>query len=338
MSTRNLSKEQEYLLYLLPQLDDCKIREIMSVVRTKNRSEKKSVISSALDSTPYNEIMSMVGCQGAKECISAIIAAHRMNQIVSQRKNLTSNPHYHIVFSGNPGCNKTTLARLYAKVLHLEGIVKKDCYAELTRGDLCGRYQGETSQKVIKVFNKYAGGVIFIDEAYSLDDTGGDVTTYGEEAIDQIIVELENRADTVVIFAGYPEKMEQFLESNPGLRSRIPYRVDFKDYTAVELVQISQRIAKDNGFTISDLATDKLQHVFEVARNAKGFGNGRFCRNIVEKAIQQKSLNLGVMKSQSLDEFYDHAKFSDETLFTLDEDCFELPKMSEEHPVRKIGF
>lgn len=338
MSTRNLSKEQEYLLYLLPQLDDCKIREIMSIVRTKSISEKKGFFSSALESSPYNEIMSMIGCQEAKECISAIIASHRMNKIVSQRKNLTSNPHYHIVFTGNPGCNKTTLARLYAKVLQIEGIVKRDSYAELTRGDLCGRYQGETSQKVIKVFNKYAGGVIFIDEAYSLDDAGGDVTTYGEEAINQIIVELENRADTVVIFAGYPEKMEQFLESNPGLRSRIPYRVDFKDYTAVELVQISQKIAKDNGFSISALATDKLLHMFEVARNAKGFGNGRYCRNMVEKAIRQKSLNLGIMKSKSLDDYFDQTKFSDEMIFTLDEECFTFPKLPEDHHVRKIGF
>lgn len=340
MNNHSLSKEQEYLLYLLPQLDSYKVQEIMSIVRRENRLASNSSNGLALDSDPYKEIMSMVGCQEAKDCISGMIAAHRMNTIVSRRKHIVSKPHYHIVFSGNAGCNKTTLAKLYAKVLYIEGIVKKDHCAELTRGDLCGRYQGETSQKVMKVFNKNAGGVIFIDEAYSLDESGGDVSTYGEEAINQIIVELENRPDTVVIFAGYPDEMESFLASNPGLRSRIPYRVDFNDYTADELLLISKKIAKDNGFAISNSATDKLLHVFEVARTTKGFGNGRYCRNLVEKAIQQKSMNLGIINALSLDDYYDQSKFSDEMIFTLDEDCFDLPEMSDIHSVkaRRIGF
>ena len=174
--------------------------------------------------------------------------------------------------------------------------------------------------------------------AYPADMAVAERDSFGAEAIDEIIVGLENDPGTVVIFAGYPEKMEQFLDANPGLRSRIPYRVRFCDYTADELLEISGKIAADNGFTITADAGEKLLGIFEKERQVRDFGNGRFCRSLVESAIRRKSVRLGVMDADDLSAYLDPARYSDEELFSLDGNCFTYSAAGEDRAARRIGF
>ena len=282
----------------------------------------------------YRQLMNMTGCAEAKEQLTAMLAAHRMSHIAESRSRTVKQPYFHAVFTGNPGCAKTTCARLYARALAQEGITKHDRFAELTRASLCGKYQGHTAQMVKEVFKQNKGGTIFIDEAYSLASDERD--SFGAEAIDEIIVGLENDPGTVVIFAGYPEKMEQFLDANPGLRSRI--RVRFCDYTADELLEISGKIAADSGFTITADAGEKLLGIFEKERQVRDFGNGRFCRSLVESAIRRKSVRLGVMDADDLSAYLDPARYSDEELFSLDGNCFTYSAAGEDRAARRIGF
>jgi len=152
-----------------------------------------------------------------------------------------------------------------------------------------------------------------------------------------MIVCLENMPETVVIFAGYPQEMDRFLDANPGLRSRIPFSVDFEDYTTEELLQITMQISEQKGFHISAEAVRKLETIFSVVREEKGFGNGRFCRNLVEEAIRKKGIKLGVMDDE-IDSFINPEVYSDEALFLLDEDCFENRWEKPVVQPRRMGF
>ena len=206
--SQELTKSQKQLLYLLPVLNDRQVAGMLSTLKKPARRAEKN--------DAYRQLMNMTGCAEAKEQLTAMLAAHRMSHIAESRSHTVKQPYFHAVFTGNPGCAKTTCARLYARALAQEGITKHDRFAELTRASLCGKYQGHTAQMVKEVFKQNKGGTIFINEAYSLASDERD--SFGAEAIDEIIVGLENDPGTVVIFAGYPEKMEQFLDANPGLR------------------------------------------------------------------------------------------------------------------------
>ena len=154
-----------------------------------------------------------------------------------------------------------------------------------------GRYVGWTAPLIQEKFKQAEGGVLFIDEAYSLvDDRNG---SYGDEAINTIVQEMENhRDDVVVIFAGYQDKMEGFLDKNPGLRSRIAFHVPFEDYNAEELCEIAELFVKKNGMCFADGAVDKLRGLFAEARKEKNFGNGRYVRNVVEQAKMAQASRL----------------------------------------------
>lgn len=336
---KELTQKQKYLEYLLPELNDSQVDKMISVVRSTPKSKALAETKFKCDSDPYAELMGMIGCDNAKKQLTAMIADYRMRKIVAARGRAPSQSYYHAVFLGNPGCAKTTFARLYAKNLAKEGITKNNRFVEVSRAGLVGQYVGSTAAKVHDVFNRAKGGVLFIDEAYALcDGDYGSHNNYGEEAINEIIVCLENDPETVVIFAGYPERMEQFLSENPGLRSRIPYKVVFNDYTTDELIEISKVIARDKGFELSASAVEKLATVYDVAKQNKDFGNGRYVRNVIEAAIRTKGINLGVMTSQDLDAYGDSSTYSDEMLFSLDESCIgNEPVIA--MPVRKtIGF
>lgn len=160
-------------------------------------------------------------------------------------------PAMHMVFTGNPGTAKTTVARLFARIMRENGLLSRGHLVEVGRGDLVGKYVGWTAQTVQKKFEQAEGGVLFIDEAYALvDDRSG---SYGDEAINTIVQEMENhRDDMVVIFAGYPDRMEEFLQKNPGLRSRIAYHVPFADYSVEELCSIAALTARKKGLHLDD--------------------------------------------------------------------------------------
>lgn len=333
----NLTQKQQYLQHLLPKLNDMQVDKMIAVALEK----KKALIEKGSESEndPYTELMSMIGCKNAKKQLTAMIADYRMRKIAEARGRKHVRAYYHAVFSGNPGCAKTTCARLYAKALANEGITKTARFAELSRSSIVGQYVGATAPKVREIFRQNAGGVILIDEAYALcDGDHNSSNNYGEEAINEIIVCLENFPETVVIFAGYPDRMEEFLASNPGLCSRIPYRVAFEDYTVEELVAISKVIAGEQGYTISSSAAEKLSEIYREARMQKGFGNGRYVRNVIEAAVRVKGINLGVMKNQDMSKFMNCDLYTDDVLFSLDESCFVTER--EPLPVHhhKIGF
>lgn len=200
---------------------------------------------------------------------------------------------------------------------------------ELGRADLVGRYVGWTAPKVKARFNAAKGSVLFIDEAYSLvDDRDG---LYGDEAISTIVQEMENRReDIVVIFAGYPDKMEQFLQKNPGLRSRIAFHVPFRDYDESELWQITKLMAMKMGVSVDDEAQPKLLEMFGRALNSEDFGNGRYVRNLLELARMRQASRLVTM---------DIDLVTDEAVTTLLPEDFEEPALTHEtRKVWKIGF
>ena len=339
MDTQELTDRQSYLRSVLPLLTDGQIDQMVSALQVQTDADMNETDYCDLTQNgPYRELMNMIGCQEAKDTVNSMIAAYKMEKIAESRKRTKSRQHFHCVFSGSPGTAKTTIARMYAKILASVGIIKKDTVAELSRADLIAPYHGQTAIKVKTQMNTYKGGVIFIDEAYALSCLeSASKDSYGEEAITEIILFLEQSPETVVIFAGYPDLMEDFLASNPGLRSRIPYHVTFNDYTSEELVAISKKIAADQGYYITHSAVPVLTAHFDRVKNNTDFGNGRYCRNLVEKAIRNHANSLGVI-TKSLDAFMDPAIYSDEVLFSLDEQCFINSDEDPKEEKHKIGF
>ena len=197
----------------------------------------------------------------------------------------------HMLFTGNPGTAKTTVARLLAQIFAKEGITDAPTFIECGRADLVGQYLGHTAVKVKKAFERAKGGVLFIDEAYSLVD--GYRGHYGDEAINTIVQEMENnRENTVVIFAGYPKPMQRFLDANEGLRSRIGFHLEFPDYDAQDLLAILELMLKERTYILSNGAKAKALEIFKQAAKQSDFGNGRFVRNLLEQMIMQQSLRI----------------------------------------------
>ncbi|MCR5733840.1 MAG: AAA family ATPase [Lachnospiraceae bacterium] len=199
----------------------------------------------------------------------------------------------HMIFTGNPGTGKTTIARIVSRYLKAIGVLSGGQLVEVSRGDLVGRYVGHTAPLVNQVVKSALGGVLFIDEAYSLYRGGED--SFGLEAIDTLVKAIEdNRDDLVVILAGYSKEMEDFLEANSGLKSRFPNIIDFPDYTAEELLAIAHITAKSKGYVIDKDAEKPLLYFFSETQliNAREAGNGRLVRNKIEEAILNQSRRL----------------------------------------------
>lgn len=233
----------------------------------------------------------------------------------------------HMVFTGNPGSAKTTVARLFASIMKENGILSIGDLYEVGRADLVGKYVGWTARIVREKFSAAKGSVLFIDEAYSLSD--GQYNTFGDEAINTIVQEMENnREDIIVIFAGYPEQMQDFLNRNPGLRSRIAFNVNFEDYNPKELYDITKLIAKKKGLVFSPGTEEKIMPIFEHAVKTCDFGNGRFARNIIEKARLKQAQRLIKM---------DIPNVSCEEIKTLLPEDFEVPEIHTPS-INKIGF
>ena len=278
----------------------------------------------------YDELMSLIGIEEAKKMIRGALNFFKAQKLFAEKGMTQKRPSMHMVFTGNPGTAKTTVARLFAQIMKDNGLLSTGRFVEVGRGDLVGKYVGHTAPLVTKQFENASGGVLFIDEAYSLvDDKDG---MFGDEAINTIVQEMENRReDVVVIFAGYPDKMEGFLNKNPGLRSRIAFKIQFADYGVKELVDITKLIADKSGLRFDDNACRKLEKVFEIAVNNPNFGNGRFARNVVEKARMAQAERLCAM---------DYESVTSKVLSTLIDEDIEMPAESEKAKakVNPIGF
>jgi len=272
----------------------------------------------------YDELNKMPGIEEAKKIINRAIKCHKAQKVFKVDDNRFS---MNMVFTGNPGTAKTTVARLFARILRENDCVKTGVFVETGRADLVGKYVGWTAKTIKKKYRKAIGGVLFIDEAYSLlDDRGG---SYGDEAINTIVQEMENhREDVITIFAGYTDRMEEFLERNPGLRSRISFHVPFPDYSTSDLNEIADVISGNMDLTLSEDAKDKLSAAFDIARSEPDFGNGRYVRNVIEKARMNQMARI-------LDMEYESVSKSD--ISTIEACDIEIPKSDKPKEVT-LGF
>ena len=305
-------------------------RKLKSVVYPQYKDievARKEVVKSKPQGSAYDELMEMIGLAEAKQVIKKALNYYKMQKLYEEKGVKCNNPAMHMIFSGNPGTAKTTVARLFARIMRENGLLSRGHLVEVGRGDLVGRYVGWTAQTVQAKFKEAIGGVLFIDEAYSLvDERDG---SYGDEAINTIVQEMENhRADVVVIFAGYPDKMGDFLAKNPGLRSRIAFHVPFADYNCEELCQIADMISRKNGMTIDKGAFDKLEKAFDIAKANEDFGNGRYVRNVFEQAKMNQASRL-------LEK--DFEAITTDEITTITADDIVIPETTKPQK-RRIGF
>ena len=248
------------------------------------------------------EINELVGLAPVKEYVFGLADNLQVQQRRAAAGLKTASLSMHMIFTGNPGTGKTTIARLVARYLKAIGALKGGQLVEVTRADLVGRYTGHTAPLTNSGIESALGGVLFIDEAYSL--YRGEQDSFGLEAIDTLVKGMEDHRDElVVILAGYTREMETFLTANSGLASRFPNRIEFPDYTAVELLQITQVLAKNKGYTLAEACTEPLLGYYArwQAADARTAGNGRLARNTLEKAIFHQSRRLVAEPAAALD-------------------------------------
>ena len=263
----------------------------------------------------YAQLQELIGLGNVKALVDDFIAAHQAARFY-EKKGLTSPViSKHMIFTGSPGTAKTTVARLLGKIMKDNDLLSVGDFIEVTRADLVERYVGWTARNVKKYFTMAKGSILFIDEAYSLLD--GKEKSFGDEAIATIVSEMENaRDDIMVIFAGYPKEMADFIARNPGLKSRINFTLDFKDYTLSEMVEIAKYMTKSKGFELLEEAIQRITKLTVAAMSKSDYGNARFVRNLIDSAIVRHGSRLFKKGFENL---------SDPEIKTLTEEDFPVP-------------
>lgn len=264
----------------------------------ENNQQKEDI----LEEDGLLELQELTGLERIKEDVSDLIKLVKVQQ-KRRSMGLPSVPvSLHLVFSGNPGTGKTTVARIIAKIYKQIGVLSKGQLIEVDRASLVAGYVGQTAIKTMEKIKEAKGGVLFIDEAYSLNKEGND---YGQEAIDTILKAMEDyREDFVVIVAGYKELMERFINSNPGLKSRFNKYIEFDDYNENELVQIFCSMCRKHGYVVTDDALSKVQEKIKCMLKNKdeNFANARDIRNLFEVIITNQA-NRAIDMDLEGDEF-----------------------------------
>jgi hypothetical protein len=260
-----------------------------------------AAIASAPPGTParpieelLSELTAMIGLAEVKTQVRVVTNLIRVQQMRRERHLPVPETSHHLVFTGNPGTGKTTVARLVAQIYRSLGVVDKGQLVESGRNDLVAGYMGQTALKTAEVFTSATGGVLLIDEAYALSQ--GQDGDFGQEAIDTLVKLMEDhRGQVVVIVAGYPEEMAEFLDANPGLRSRFPRTIHFPDYSTDELLAIFDSLCHESSYTLTAPGRDRLRAILDAEPRVKGFGNGRLARNLFEAAIGRQAGRIVAM-------------------------------------------
>ena len=267
----------------------------VSLLRSRTSQEEIDAVNAELDE--------IVGLKPIKDYIHSLQSHIALNQLRRAQGLKAAEVSRHMIFTGNPGTGKTTIARLLARYMKAIGALSQGQLVEVTRADLVAQYVSQTAPLTMSVIKSALGGVLFIDEAYSLYRGSND--SFGLEAIDTIVKAMEDyRGDLIVILAGYKREMKEFLDANSGLKSRFPNQIDFPDYTGEELLQIADLQAKGKGYVIADDARKPLLDYFTEVQStrAEEAGNGRFARNTIEEAILHQAERVMKDPGQKLDE------------------------------------
>lgn len=266
-----------------------------------------------------DELNKLIGMEEVKNEVRTLTNLLKVQKVRSQRGLAITRPSLHSVFCGPPGTGKTTVARLMGKIFKDLGFLQKGHLVETDRAGMVAGYVGQTSERVNDLVNSALDGVLFIDEAYTLKPPGAS-HDFGQEAIDTLLKRMEDyRERLVVIVAGYPDEMKNFIESNPGLKSRFNRYFYFNDYKPEELLQIFEKLAKESHFKLTTPATESLKRVIEKLYfdRDRTFGNARLIRNIFEKIIERQANRLATI-----------AQLTDEALTTILPEDIPLSELS----------
>lgn len=325
---RAMQKQSVRLLAVREEVDNIRKRELFLIAKEDVSTLEEGLKSKRAFGTAKKELEEMIGLTTVKSVIQKVVASFKLKKICMNKGVSKEKSSLHMVFTGNPGTAKTTVARLFAEIMKDEKILPTGNFVEVGRAELVGEHVGATAPLVKKKFKEAQGGVLFIDEAYSLCDSYEN--GFGDEAINTLVQEMENhRDDVIVIFAGYPDKMQHFLDRNPGMLSRIAFRVEFEDYSTDELCDITKLMLSKKQMTITEAAMEKLRMCYESVRERSDYGNGRYVRKMLEEA----EMNLAERVSQ-----LGEAEITMQLITTLEE-C-DIPKLEtmKYHERKKMGF